>query len=98
MRPLDPAWTVSESPGVVTVTNANTTLGYCRHDGHGEIEYLFVHSGFRRRGIARALLRLVEARTGRELQFQRPLSPLGRALEQAYLKAPTRGCTHCCSE
>jgi len=82
---LDPAWKISHTPGIVTLTDANTTLGYCRYDDRGEVEYLFVNAAFRRRGIARELLRLVEATVGCKPRFLPPLSPLGRALEQAYL-------------
>lgn len=82
---LDPAWKISHTPGIITLTDANTTLGYCRYNDEGEVEYLFVNASFRRRGIARELLRLVEAEVGHSLRFQPPLSPLGRALEEAYI-------------
>lgn len=89
---LDPGWKVSHTPGIITLTDANTTLGYCRYDDNGEVEYLFVNAAFRRRGIARALLRLVEETVGCTLRFQPPLSPLGRALEQAYLEESQSRC------
>ncbi len=89
---LDPNWKISHTPGIITLTDANTTLGYCRYNEEGEVEYLFVNAAFRRRGIARELLRLVEAEVGRSLRFQPPLSPLGKALEEAYLTGTHTSC------
>ena len=73
-------------PGIITIADANTTLGYCRHDPSGEVEYLFVHSFFRRRGYARRMLAVVEKHTGCRLHFRSPISPLGAHLVDAYLR------------
>lgn len=29
---------VDHTPGIITITDANTTIGYCRYDESGEIE------------------------------------------------------------
>jgi ribosomal protein S18 acetylase RimI-like enzyme len=75
---------VQHAVGVVTIVDANTTIGYCRYDDSGEIEYLFVGPAFRRRGHARRMLELVEAQVGKRLRFAAPISPLGRYLVAAY--------------
>lgn len=79
---------VRHTPGILTLTNANTTLGYCRYDEQsGEIEYVFVNPAWRRRGLGLRLLALVEARTGGPLTFQAPISPLGAKLLASYQRA-----------
>lgn len=75
---------ITQSDGVITITNANTTIGYCRYDPSGEIEYLFVGPAFRRRGYAAMLLHIVEARLAKTLRFVPPISPLGRHVVNAY--------------
>jgi ribosomal protein S18 acetylase RimI-like enzyme len=75
---------VRHAVGIVTIVDANTTIAYCRYDGSGEIEYLFVGPAFRRRGHARRMLELVEAHVGNRLRFASPISPLGRCLVEAY--------------
>lgn len=75
---------VSHTDGIITVTDANTTIAYCRYAPSGEIEYLFVSPAFRRRGHARRMLHLVEERLGRPLRFAPPISPLGRHLVDSY--------------
>lgn len=82
---------IGHTDGIVTITDANTTIGYCRYDASGVIEYLFVNPGFRRRGHARHMLHLVEARLGIPLTFAPPISPLGHKLISAYTRqrAPT---------
>ncbi len=74
----------SGTPGILILSNANTTVGYCRYTPEGEIEYIFVHPQFRRLGHARHLLARVAAMTGQPLRFQPPISPLGRLLQQDY--------------
>lgn len=64
--------------GVVLIRDANTTIGYCRHTEHGDIEYIYVNPAFRGRGFGRRLLDEVARRTGRRGAPQPPLSPLGR--------------------
>jgi GNAT superfamily N-acetyltransferase len=74
----------NHADGIITITDANTTIAYCRYDETGAIEYLFVGPAFRRRGHARRMLALVEERVGRKLHFKPPLSPLGRLLVESY--------------
>ena len=80
---------VIAAEGVTTLASVNTTLGYCRYNETGEVEYLFVGAPFRRRGVASWLLRRVAQEIGRPLVFREPISPLGRALIGAYV-AQTR--------
>jgi len=53
---------INHTPGILTITDANTTIGYCRYNESGEIEYIFVNSAFRRKGHAKQLLKIIEAR------------------------------------
>ena len=75
---------VNHADGIVTITDANTTIGYCRYDPAGQIEYLFVSLTFRRRGYAKRMLDIVEARLGIPLHFAPPISPLGRHVIGSY--------------
>ncbi len=75
---------ISHTDGIITITDANTTIGYCRYDPSGAIEYLFVSPAFRRRGYAGLMLETVEARIGTTLRFSPPISPLGRHVVSAY--------------
>jgi ribosomal protein S18 acetylase RimI-like enzyme len=75
---------VSHCDGIITITDANTTIAYCRYDSSGEIEYLFVSPPFRRRGHAARMLDLVEERLNTRLRFNPPISPLGRHVVEAY--------------
>ena len=75
---------VNRTPGILTMTDDNTTIGYCRYNPEGEVEYIFVHPAHRRRGYGQYLLKLVEQAVHRPLSFQSPISPLGRALQDAY--------------
>lgn len=86
MTRLPADWRFNTTPGILTLIDANTTIGYCRYDASGEIEYLFVNAAFRRRGVATALLSRVLEETGIPLRFQDPLSPLGQALVSAWEK------------
>jgi len=70
--------------GIITITDANTTIAYFRYDESGAIEYLFVGPTFRRRGYARRMLALVEERLGTKLHFEPPLSPLGQFVVESY--------------
>ena len=69
-----------ENDGDFTLKNKNTTIGFVRFNDHGEIEYIFVNSIFRRRNFALKLLKLVRNKTGKKLIFQLPISPLGEKL------------------
>ena len=75
---------MNHTPGILTITDANTTIGYCRYNESGEIEYIFVNSASRRKGHAKQLLKIVEARLQRTLSFQKPISPLGNKLKHFY--------------
>ena len=69
-----------ESDDVFTFKNANTTLGFVRFNVKGEVEYIFVNPIFRKKGLAKKLLKLVKEKTGKEIILQKPISPLGSKL------------------
>ena len=71
---------LDESDGVFTYKNENTTLGFVRFNGNGEVEYIFVNPMFRKQGFAKKLLNLVKEKTGRKIVLQEPISPLGHKL------------------
>ena len=79
-----PVVRVNHTPGIITLADVNTTVGYCRYNPDGEVEYIFVHPARRRQGYARQMLKLVERTVRRPLSFQSPISPLGRALIDAF--------------
>jgi len=66
---------LSEVDGVFILKNDNTTLGFVRFNNNGEVEYIFVNSLFRKKGIAKKLIRLVIKKTGKERVLQKPVSP-----------------------
>ena len=71
---------LGEIDGVFTLKNLNTTVGFVRFNKLSEIEYIFVNPLFRKRGIAKKLLKLVKNKTKKKLKFQKPISPLGTKL------------------
>ena len=71
---------LDEADGVFTYKNENTTLGFVRFNDKGEVEYIFVNPIFRKQGLATKLLELVKEKTGKEIIFQEPISPLGSKL------------------
>ena len=71
---------LTQSDGVFTLKNINTTIGFVRFNESGEIEYIFVNPIFRKKGFAKKLLKLVKNKTGKKLVFQKPVSPLGAKL------------------
>ena len=71
---------INEIEGVITFKNKNTTLGFIRFNKKGEVEYIFVNPAFRKRGLAKKLLKLTKERTGKKLIPQKPISPLGKKL------------------
>ena len=77
---------LDESDGVFTYKNENTTLGFVRFNEKGEVEYIFVNPIFRKKGIAKKLLKLVKSKTGKKLKFQKPISPLGSKLQKSLEK------------
>jgi len=60
--------------------NANTTIGFVRFNEEGEIEYIFVNPMFRKKGLAKKMLKLVKDKTKKKIIFQKPISPLGSKL------------------
>ncbi|MDC0401040.1 GNAT family N-acetyltransferase [Candidatus Pelagibacter sp.] len=68
------------SDGVITFKNINTTLGFVRYNEEAEVEYIFVNPMFRRKGLAKKLLQIVEEKTKIKPQPQDPISPLGEKL------------------
>jgi len=71
---------ISFNDGVVTFKNINTTLGFVRYNEKAEVEYIFVNPIFRRKGLAKKLLKLVEEKTKTKPKPQNPISPLGEKL------------------
>ena len=71
---------LTQSDGVFTLKNLNTTIWFVRFNEVGEIEYIFVNPIFRNKGLAKKLLSLVREKTKKELVFQTPISPLGSKL------------------
>ena len=70
----------SFSNGVITFKNINTTLGFARYNEEAEVEYIFVNPIFRRKGLAKILLQMVEKETNAKPKPQDPISPLGEKL------------------
>ena len=77
---------ISKNDGVITIKNMNTTLGFVRFNKNGEIEYIFVNPIFRKKGLAKKLLRLVKDKTKKKIVFQQPISPLGEKLLKSVAK------------
>ncbi len=77
---------IEESDGVYTFKNLNTTIGFVRFNANGEVEYIFVNPIFRKKGIAKRLLKFVKNKTGQKIVFQKPISPLGKKLIQSLEK------------
>ena len=71
---------------VFTLKNSNTTIGFVRFNKIGEIEYIFVNPIFRKKGVAKSLLKLVKEKTGKEIIFQKPISPSGTKLLESLNK------------
>ena len=68
------------SDGVITFKNINTTLGFVKYNEGAEVEYIFVNPMFRRQGLAKKLLSIVEEKTKIKPKPQEPISPLGKKL------------------
>mgnify|MGYP000880129572 CR=1 FL=1 len=73
-------YTLNKADGVFTLKNNNTTVGFIRFNDLGEVEYIFVNPLFRKKGLAKKLLKLVKEKTGKKLVLQEPISPLGAKL------------------
>ena len=77
---LLPSYEISEIDGVITFKNKNTTIGFIRYNDKAEVEYIFVNPTFRKKGLAKKLLKLTKERIGKKLIPQKPISPLGKKL------------------
>ena len=75
---------VDLSDGVITFKNINTILGFVRYNEIAEVEYIFVNPMFRRQGLAKKLLSIVEKKTKIKPIPQDPISPLGEKLFKIY--------------
>ena len=62
---------LSETDGVFTFKNANTTIGFVRFNIKGEVEYIFVNPLFRKKGLAKKLLLLVKKKNRKKYIFTR---------------------------
>ena len=71
---------------VYTLKNMNTTIGFIRFNINGEVEYIFVNPIFRKKGIAKKLLKLVRIKTKKKIILQKPISPLGSKLLKSIQK------------
>ena len=71
---------LNETDGVFTLKNENTTLGFVRFNNKGEVEYIFVNPIFRKKGLAKKLLKLVKEKTGKKIILQKQISLLGSKL------------------
>jgi GNAT superfamily N-acetyltransferase len=71
------------SEDVITFKNINTTLGFVRFNEAAEVEYIFVNPMFRRKGLAKKLLNILEEKTKIKPIPQDPISPLGEKLFKA---------------
>ena len=71
---------VDLSDGVITFKNIKTTLAFIRYNEKTEVEYIFVNPMFRRQGLAKRLLSIVEEKTKIKPKPQDPISPLGKKL------------------
>ena len=74
------SYDISFGDGVVIFKNINTTLGFVRYNEKAEVEYIFVNPIFRRKGLAKKLLQIVEKKTNAKPKPQNPISPLGEKL------------------
>ena len=70
---------LTENDGFFIFKNENTTIGFVRLNEIGEIEYIFVNPIFRKKGIAKKLLKLVK-KTKKKIILQKPISSLGEKL------------------
>jgi GNAT superfamily N-acetyltransferase len=65
------------SEGVVLIKNQNTTIGYCRFNELGEVEYIYVNPLYRRKGFGTLLVNEVKRLKGPIDLVHEPISPLG---------------------
>ena len=74
------SYDINQCDGVITFKNINTTLGFVRYNEAAEIEYIFVNPMFRREGLAKKLLSIVEEKTKIKPKPLDPISSLGEKL------------------
>ena len=61
---------INLSDGVITFKNINTTLGFVRYNEEAEVEYIFVNPMFRRKGLGKKLLKIIQGSfTAKSLNF-----------------------------
>lgn len=68
---------IDVSEGVILIKNQNTTIGYCRYNETGEVEYIYVNPLYRRKGFGSLLIEKVKAHKGPIQRVHDPISPLG---------------------
>jgi ribosomal protein S18 acetylase RimI-like enzyme len=73
------SYLIDISDGVVLIKNQNTTIGYCRFNSSGDIEYIYVNLAYRRQGYGSILINEVKKITGKIGEIHDPISPLGMA-------------------
>ena len=57
------------SDGII-FKNINTVLGFIRYNEKAEVEYIFVNPMFRRKGLAKKLLNIIEKKTKLSLHLK----------------------------
>ena len=62
-----------ETDDVFTLKNLNTTVGFVRFNKKGEVEYIFVNPLFRKKNLAKELLKLVKKKPTKKLFFKNQL-------------------------
>ena len=77
---LNPAdYQIEIADGIVVIKNQNTTIGYSRFTGAGDVEYIYVNPAYRRQGYGTLLLDEIRCITGQIGAVHTPVSPLGTA-------------------
>ena len=76
-------FTIQESDGVLILKNDYTTVGFVRFNPESEIEYIFVNPIFRKQGLAKKLLKMVEKKPSKKIILQDSINPLGEKLLQS---------------
>ena len=71
---------LDEINGVFTYKNANTRVGFVRFNEDAKVEYIFVNPIYRKKEIAKKILKLVKQKIGKEIILQELVSPLGSKL------------------
>ena len=71
---------ISFSGAVITFKNINTKLDFIRYNKEAEVECIFVNPIFRRKGLAKKLLQIVEEKIMTKPKPQDSISPLDEKL------------------